>query len=268
MSPWITKVISTELRKILAYRSDFWVNFIGNTLIHLAVSRALWQSIFLGQGVDQMRGMTLDQLTLYYVLAPLSVKVLMGENIGFFSREIYDGGLNRYLIWPMPALGYKALTYLTHSTFYLLQLAFLYLVARTLVIDAHLELQDLIRLVAGLAYLFVAAMGFFFLMALCEMISFWFDNAWTLGVMLKFALYFLGGTLVPLTFYPGELQQVISYLPFASMASAPIKLILGHATPLESWQSFAVLVAWIPVLAMATAFMWRRGNLRYTGVGM
>lgn len=268
MSYWVLKVISTEIRKILAYRSDFWVNFIGNMLIHLAVSRALWQSIFAADGVTVMRGMGLDQLTLYYVLAPISVKVLMGENIGFFSREIYDGGLNRYLIWPMPALGYKALTYLTHSLFFLIQLGAIYLLARLVVDPTPFMLEELVRLILGMGYLVIAAIGFFHLMCLCEMISFWFDNAWTLGVMLKFALYFLGGTLVPLAFYPENLQVIFSYLPFASMISAPIRFIMGQATGAETLEALLVLLVWIPVLHLATRVMWRRGNLRYTGVGM
>ena len=268
MNYWPLKVISTEIRKILAYRSDFWINFVGNTLIHLSVSRALWQTIFAAQGVTEMRGLSLDQLTLYYVLAPISVKVLMGENIGFLAREIYDGGLNRYLIWPMPALGYKALTFLTHSIFYLIQLGLIYFVARLVVDSTPVTSEELIRLVLGMGYLAIAGVGFFHLMCLCEMVSFWFDNAWTLGVMLKFALYFLGGTLVPLTFYPEHLQNLFSYLPFASMVSAPIQFIMGQASEAQTIQSFIVLLIWIPVLFLLTQLMWKRGNLRYTGVGM
>ena len=86
--------------------------------------------------------------------------------------------------------------------------------------------------------------------------------------MLKFALYFLGGTLVPLTFYPEHLQNLFSYLPFASMVSAPIQFIMGQASEAQTIQSFIVLLIWIPVLFLLTQLMWKRGNLRYTGVGM
>lgn len=268
MSSWPLRVISTELRKILAYRSDFWVNFIGYSLLHLSISRALWQAIFSAQGVESMRGLDLAQLTLYYVLAPVSFKAMMGENIGFLSREIYEGGLNRYLVWPLPPLGFKLLTYLTYSGFYLAQMVLLYLIARFIVVPDPISTTELLRLGCGTGLLLIACVTFFHLMALCEMASFWFDNSWTLGVMLKFGSYFLGGILVPLTFYPPTLQRVVSYLPFAPMVSVPVNFILGHVDAAGAWNGLALLLVWLVVLHLLVRLVWQRGNLRYTGVGM
>jgi ABC-2 type transport system permease protein len=265
---WHKRVISTEIRKILAYRSDFWVNFLGQALVQLFIARALWQTIFETNNITQMQGMSLPELTLYYLLAPLTLKILMGENIGFLSREIYDGGLNRYLVWPLPALGYKVLTYMTYSGFYLLQMGILYFIGRFILNPAPVEILEIIRLVAGMGYLMVAALGYFCLMAMCEMVAFWADNTWTLGVMLRFIAGFLGGAFLPLAFFPEDVQTLLNFLPFAAMVSGPIKLILGRSTPMESLQSFIVMLAWIPILAMSVRLMWRKGNLKYTGVGM
>lgn len=77
-----TRVVSTELRKILAYRSDFWVNFLGQALVQLFIARALWEAIFLANDVKEMQGMTLPQLTLYYLLTPLTMKILMARTSG------------------------------------------------------------------------------------------------------------------------------------------------------------------------------------------
>jgi ABC-2 type transport system permease protein len=265
---WQTKVVSTEIRKILAYRSDFWINFLGQTLIQLFIARALWQSIFESNGINEMKGLTLPQLTLYYLLAPLTMKILMGENIGFLSREIYDGGLNRYLVWPLPPLGYKALTFLTYSCFYLAQLLIIYSIARLLLDDSPYQAQELLRLFLGMGYILIAALGYFFLMALCEMVAFWADNTWTLGVMLRFVAAFLGGAFIPLTFFPESLRHIVELLPFASMISGPVNLILGRASLMESFTSFLVMLAWLPFLYFSVLKLWKKGNLQYTGVGM
>lgn len=265
---WPARVVSTELRKILAYRSDFWVNFLGQTLIQLFIARALWQSIFESNGSTEIGGFTLGQMTLYYLLAPLTIKILMGENIGFLSREIYDGGLNRYLVWPLPPIGYKLLTYLTYSAFYVCQLALLYTLARFLLDDRPYELSEFLRLIAGLGYIFVAAIGYFCMMCLCELVAFWADNTWSLGVMLRFVAGFLGGTFLPLSFYPETLREIIQYLPFAAFISGPVNLILGRSTPLEAMQSFIVMLVWLPILGLAVRALWKKGNLQYTGVGM
>jgi ABC-type uncharacterized transport system permease subunit len=75
-----------------------------------------------------MEGFTLSMMTLYYVIIPVGNRMLTGENIGFLSREIYDGSFNRYLIYPLSFFEYKTLTYLTYSAFYGLQLIAIYVI--------------------------------------------------------------------------------------------------------------------------------------------
>ncbi len=265
---WQQKVVSTEIRKILAYRSDFWVNFLGQALIQLCIARALWTSIFESNGASEMRGMTLEQITLYYLVAPLTMKILMGENIGFLARDIYDGGLNRYLVWPLPPLGYKLLTYLTYSAFFILQLTILYSIGRFFLDPAPYTGMEFIRLGAGIIYLLIACVGYFCLSSLCEMVAFWADNTWTLGVMLRFVGAFLGGAFLPLSFFPEWLREIVEYLPFAAMISGPVNLILGRADMIDSLQNLAILLTWIVILSFAVRKMWQQGNLKYTWVGM
>ncbi len=265
---WALRVLSTELRKILAYRADFWVNFVGQVAVQLFIAHALWAAILQARGVESLNGMNLHQLTLYYLLAPTALKALQGENIGFFSKDIYEGGLNRFLVWPLPPVGYKLLTYMAHSVFFLVQMGLLFLAARLFWDTAPFLWQDGLRLVMGLVWLAVGCLAFFCLLGLCEMCSFWAENIWTLGVMLRFVAGFLGGTFVPLAMFPEQVRAILDWLPFACMLGSPVNFILGHAGPWESLRSFMILLAWLPLLWAAVGWVWRRGSLRYTGVGM
>lgn len=265
---WAPPVVATELRKILAYRSDFWVNFVGQILVQLFVARALWSAVFAARGVDSLQGLDLPTLTLYHLLAPMVMKSLFGENIGFLSTDIYQGGLNRYIVWPMPALGYKFVTYMTYAAFYALQTGLLYWLGRWIIGTSTPELAELLRLIVGLGYLLLAAALCFCFMALCEMASFWADNTWSLGVMLRFIVTFLGGGSLPLVFFPEAAQQVLGLLPFAAMVSAPVNFVLGRTSVAELLQGLAVMAAWAIPLVSTVWLVWRRGNLRYTGVGM
>jgi ABC-2 type transport system permease protein len=262
------RVISTELRKIIAYRSDFWVNFLGQMLLQLFIARALWLSIFTANNVTHMGGFDLAQITLYYLLAPLTMKILMGEGLGTLASEIYNGGLNRYLVWPMPPLGYKLLTYFTHSFFYMGQLCLLYTIARLYLVDAPYAAEEFLRLIAGLCFLSVAVLAYFCLQATCDMMAFWAENVWSLAVMLRFTVVFLGGVSLPLSFFPDQMRAVLEFLPFAAMTSGPINLILGRSTFSEAFGALMVLILWLPVMAGVMRWVWRRGNLKYTGVGM
>lgn len=268
MKPWVLKVISTELRKILAYRSDFWINFLGQMLIQLFIARALWSAVFAANGVSEMRGLTLDKMTLYYLLAPLIMKTMMGENIGFLAREIYDGGINRYLVWPLKALQYKSLTFMTYSIFYLLQLNLMYLVARFFFDPVPYALADFQGALMGSGLILLASYTYFYIMSLCEMVAFWADNTWTLSVMLRFVASFLGGAFLPLSFFPETLVPVLKLLPFQAMISTPVNLYLGRASGVEALEAALTLLFWLPVLYGMSRLMWRKASYHYTGVGM
>jgi uncharacterized protein YyaL (SSP411 family) len=80
-----------ELRKIITYRADFWVNFIGQTIFSIIISYYLWQAIFASQGATSMNGFSLDKIIFYYLMVPIISRIQQGEMIGSISREIYDG---------------------------------------------------------------------------------------------------------------------------------------------------------------------------------
>ena len=44
---------------------------------------------------------------LYYLLVPLIARMIRGEESRFLSDDIYEGGLTRYLVYPLSFLQYK-----------------------------------------------------------------------------------------------------------------------------------------------------------------
>ena len=168
---WWKHVVAMELRKILAYRSDFWITFLGQTLIQLLVARALWQTIFASQGVSEMQGFTLEMMNLYYLIVPIGMRILSGENIGFMAREIYEGTFTRYLLYPLSVFQYKTLTYLTYSLFYILQLFILYSFYRIFLAEAPFMMSDVANLLMGVVLFMMAAMAYAMMAMMIEMPS-------------------------------------------------------------------------------------------------
>jgi ABC-type uncharacterized transport system permease subunit len=83
---------------MITYRADFWVNFFGQTLFSLTIAYFLWKSIFTSSNVTQMNGYNIEGMIFYYLIVPLIFRIQQGQGIGFISREIYDGSLNKYLL--------------------------------------------------------------------------------------------------------------------------------------------------------------------------
>jgi len=259
------QIMSLEFRKILHFRLDFWVTFVGQICLQVAISWALWSTIFKENQVTQMNGFSLSELNLYYLLSPLLLKIMSGENIGFMSRDIYEGGLNKYLIYPLSFFHFKISTFLTYSFFYLFQLiiliAFCYFY-----FDWSFGTSQLL----GLILILFSTLAYFLLLSMIEQISFWADNIWSLGVIVRFTASFLGGGFLPLIFFPPFFQKIILILPFQSMLSSPLLLLMNKTIdPLPFFfDSLLVLLWWIIFFTFFNFLIWKKAQYRYTGIGM
>ncbi|MCM2350423.1 MAG: ABC-2 family transporter protein [Bacteriovoracaceae bacterium] len=264
---WWRFVVANEIRKILAFRSDFWVTFLGQTLVLILIARALWQSIFAANNTEVMEGFTLPMMTLYYIIVPIGNKILTGENVGFLAREIYDGSFNRYLVYPISFFQYKTLTYLTHSVFYALQLVLIYLLFNFFTPEG-ITLNLLANLAAGVSVFIFASYVFCMLAMAIELISLWADNIWSLMVMVRFFVYFLGGSYMPLNFFPDWAEKILNYTPFPYLVSLPIRTTMGLASSSEIQQGLILLLSWAILFHLMAKLLWHKGESRYSGVGI
>jgi ABC-2 type transport system permease protein len=265
---WWRHIVAMELRKILAYRSDFWITFLGQTLIQLFVARSLWETIFATQGVQEMQGYTLEMMSLYYLIVPIGTRMLTGENIGFVAREIYDGTFTRYLLYPLSVFQYKTLTYLTYSLFYGIQLILLYSLYHLIFIRSPFTSIDFQNLLMGVGLFFFASITFV-MMAFCiELISLWADNIWTLRIMLQFLISFFGGGFIPLSFLPNWLFEILKWTPLPYLISLPTRTILGLTSLAEINHGLLLLSFWMILFMCIVKMIWKKGELEYTGVGV
>lgn len=264
---WWRHVIAAEFRKILAFRTDFWVTFIGQTFIQLFIARALWQSIFEASGNEVMEGYTLPMMTLYYIIIPVTNRMLNGENMGFISREIYDGTFTRYLIYPLSFFNYKTLTYLTYSAFYGIQLLLIFVIYHYYQFG-EVTSAALSNLLIGYVLIMFASLTYANLSMAIELISLWADNVWALSVILKFVCFFLGGSFIPLVFFPEWLQSILAYTPFPYMISLPARTVMGLTTASEILSCIGYLIVWAVSFRFIASLVWKKGQHRYTGVGI
>lgn len=268
MRNWFLSVMNMELRKILAYRSDFWVTFLGQVLIQIFIAHALWQAVFAANETEVMQGFTLSKITLYYVIVSVGQRILTGENIGFISREIYEGTFSRYLIYPLSVFQYKATTYLTYSLFYAAQLLLIYFIYRMGFTETLPSLDEIVNLFLGIGLFLASAFVYVLMVMTVELLALWADNIWSLVVMLRFFSSFLGGGMIPLTFLPFWSQEVLNYLPFPYYLSLPARTVLGETSLSEILNGLGVLAVWGLIFSGLVTLIWKTGQKHYTGVGV
>ena len=268
MTSWMRQVFLMELRQLITYRADFWVNFFGQTFFSLTIAFYLWDSIFTYTQNDQMQGYTIQGMIFYYLIAPLIFRIQQGAGIGFFSREIYDGRLNKYLIYPIDATIYKFISYLAYSSFYLSQLFIILCLYQIFFLDETVFQFSWLGLLFFLVAMLLACAMFFLLFCLTELLAFWFDNVWSLGVILRFISSFLGGGLIPLAFFPAWSQQLLAMTPFPYMIDFPLSCLRGELSLAQFFENCALSIGWGLIFGFLTVILWKRGLYRYTGVGI
>jgi ABC-2 type transport system permease protein len=255
-----------NLQRLVTYRAEFWLGFLGSLASQFVVAFFLWRAIFAARGADSIQGYTFGGLMLYYLLVPLIERVAHVPEMTGFSGEIYDGGLSRYLLYPVPYFRIKYAANLAQSTVFLGQLA-LVLGAYSLFLGrpAGLTAQSLLQ---ALAALWASATLCFFLSAAVEMIAFWADNVWSLWILVRLGTSLLGGGMIPLAFFPGWARAVLEWLPFGRLISFPIRCLLGQVGWMEWLAGIGLGFGWAGIFGAVTALLWRRGLRSYAGVGI
>lgn len=265
---WAGPAFSLELRKLLAHRADFWMDFLGGLLAQIGLAYFLWKAIFLTRDATTIGGFTFLGMMLYYVLVPGVEKITRGPELGFLFSEIYEGSLTRYLVYPVDFFAYKYIQHLAISFLAILQLLLvLGLFAWWAGIPEGMAVTPG-SVARGLVAALAASVLYFRVASCLEMVSFWADNVWSLLVMLRFAIRLLGGGMLPLSLFPDSLQLGLQVLPFRYLLAFPIETLIGQVG-LGGWfAGLGMVVAWSLVFWAVSRWIFRRGSLQYTGVGI
>jgi len=254
---WAPPAFSLELRKLLAHRADFWMDFLGGLVAQVALAFFLWKAIFTVRDATTIGGFTFLGMMLYYVMVPGVERITRGPELGFLFHDIYEGTLTRYLVYPVDFFGYKYVQHLVISSVAAAQLLLvLGLFALVAGIPAEMAVGPA-SVARGLVAAFAASVLYFRVASCLEMVSFWADNVWSLLVMLRFAIRLLGGGMLPLSLFPGPVQDVLFLLPFRYLLAFPIETVMGQVGWGEWLLGLALVGAWSLVFWGVSRWIFR-----------
>ncbi len=265
---WVPHVLAIELKKAFSYRVNFWALFIMGTGTELAVAYYVWKSVFAATGATELAGYTFHGLVFYSLFANVASKITRGTDKGYISQDIYDGGLTRYLLYPLPFFPYKYVTHITQQLLGVFQLV----IALALVWFALGDLggQNITfqSFCAGVLTSMMAGYVHFVMMSCLELVAFWQDVVWNIMVMLRFVMNLLGGVMLPIAFFPEWGQKVAYLTPFPAIISFPARTFLGQVDLTEWLTNMAILAGWGFVISLLLGWIWRKGTKQYSGVGI
>ena len=261
-------VFTAELKRLVAYRVQFWCELVLSSLVELLVGCTVWRAVFDAQTGSTVSGYTYPHMVLYVTIAVFVGQAVRGTSVGTFAREIYDGSLTKYLVYPLSIFSYKLGTFSIRGVFALAQLGIALAVLRLANFWPSTVTLSGGNASAALLAVLCAALLYFFLLFCVESAAFWADQVWALSVMLQFITILLSGKWIPLDLFPAPLRTVLTFSPFPYLTFFPVKILMGEVPASEVHTGFIVLSCWLAVIALLARFLYGRGLRQYTGVGI
>lgn len=256
---------SLELRKILSYRFEFWLSSMGQITLNLFIPYFVWFSIFQSKGIQSLYGFNLKDYVFYYLCCYFTVKMLLATgSSGQISQEIYLGGLNKYLIYPLSFQRLKLMSFFAYVFFYGVQFFFA-LIIHKIIWGNHVSIMSMMLYLLAVI---LSSLIAFYLICIIEYIAFWADNVWTLHVALRVMLNVLGGFYLPIFTFPDKFQALVYITPFPAMIYVPVGILMGFISTHFIFQLLLLQIFWIIILQKVATSLWNKGRLQYTGIGI
>lgn len=248
-----------------AYRSHALVSlFVGP--VYFLVQVFIWNAVYASHG--SINGLSLHQMLTYFGIAALINYLIMDFADWNLQMLIQTGKFLTFMLRPVSHIYFALSQKVGHRILgFIFEFLPVYLVFFFIFKIRILPVKPVWGLVS-------MSLGFvmMFLVNYCVGITaFWLTR--TSGIRRMFLLLrdICSGVLLPLTFFPGFLQQALLFLPFQYIAYVPIRVFLGSyqlgGLTLSIPQIVGLQAVAVGVMTIFTLAFFRLGIRRFTGVG-
>jgi ABC-type uncharacterized transport system permease subunit len=254
---WATAALSAT--SIAAESPLFLADYVLR-FVRVAVLLTLWHTILRGRG--EVSGMTLAAVLTYTLVAQAFADQL--DPRSGISESMWNGSFQNHFTRPMGIVGQFAAEMSGHWSIGLV------IFAVPLLLCAPLMGVDPRPVSPANGFLFMASLALgvsvglaldFFFGALTVMLDI---GEWVIESLRRAAATLLSGALLPLALLPWGLGDIFNWLPFAAVASAPLRIYTGTGDPLRLMATQAL---WSLLLWPLTQYLWRANRERLAGYG-
>lgn len=245
----------------MQYRSFFFVLAFG-WMVPPLVALFAWLA---AAGEGDLAGMNRGAFVAYYLALVLANQLTYAQTNWTLGDVIREGGLNAWLVRPLPALYQVLASEVAGKVVYMV---FVIPVAGLLALALRPELHATAAQVALSLLSLLLAWALRFLWGCwLALLAFWSTRADALLAIQDSLVFLLSGIAAPVMLLPGVLQAAARVLPFRYMVGFPVEILVQNPAPGEIVFGFALQAGWLALAAALTALVWRAGLRRYAAVG-
>src|SRR6202050_3342128 len=245
---------------ILAFRLRYYTGII-TYLINVTVYYFIWSAVY-GPG-QAIVGYSLGQMLTYVSVGWILRSFYWNTIDQEMAYEVIEGKIAMDLIKPVSVMWMWFSRAMGESAFRLglLTLPTAVVVALVFPVQGPASRENFLLFL-------VAVLGSFFLMAA---INFMIG---TCAIPLKsilalirakyWLIELLSGLLIPMSFFPEQIQKVLAWLPFEHIAYTPLQIYLGKLDRAAMLRALGIQWLWVIVLLWLAHVWWERASQKIT----
>jgi ABC-2 type transport system permease protein len=259
--------VAYEWRKATAFRAGFVFREVLAGIPRPAVMVAVYYAMFRSSGASDFRGYRFPDLVAYLVWSAALGKCLMNERTLDIGEQIFDGYITKYLVMPVSFFTLAWGRFVQYTTLQLASALAFWCAGAVLLPSYWPHAPSFAAFAEASSLLLLGAACYFLAQTTLQLLAFWLDVVWSLSNMFVFVASFVSGAIVPVALMPERVQAVFRVtFPYWTVF-APVEILLGKQGTAEWLHGLSVLGCWLLGLLVLARVTWRRGVLRYSGVG-
>ncbi|NTX26942.1 ABC-2 family transporter protein [Burkholderia pyrrocinia] len=248
-------------------RGVLFVDFFIATGVAFLIQFFVWNAVYGAH--EEIHGFTLEKL-LYYCAFTIYLSRLNNcyDLVQEISEEIIEGRLETQLARPVSYIGQKFAAYLGGGALYVIPVLILCVLYwqnnPERLSQSPAELVNYALLIIG--FLIAGAVLSFCIGIFLGILTFWLMQADFVLACLTTITAFLGGAIIPPSYWPEFIRPLMMFNPFQYFIAAPASLIINGDVPAGA-VALGVAMLYILLLIFVIKMMWRRAINTYAGGG-
>lgn len=261
------EIIRMHFKVFIQYKWVYALTLVIHPVI-LFINTALFSSIYAYNQTQFIKGYSLDQMVWYFTAVSFIAVFVWNYTDQHISNRILTGELTIDLLRPVSLFRFEL-----GNAMALRICGVLFEFAPGIILYSLLYFPRFLTVAAFLKFFILAVTAFFiyYLFSFLLGLSAFVIKSNTAIIDIRVAIMsIIGGSIIPLEFYPGWLNTVLDFLPFKYIFYWPVQFFLNK----ESVQGFSQLVRifsiqvlWIGILYFLCQWLWKKAVKKFCAVG-
>jgi ABC-2 type transport system permease protein len=255
------QIIKFNLLRFLAYPLEIFSLFL-RKFLETGFLILFWSVVSQSNHDEKFQ---LINLIAYFLIATGLGEITMIQTLRYsrtIQKAVKEGYLSNYLIKPL-----NSIPYLYAETVGSIGVGIIIAIVSVIVGIFLTKSVSALSLVFFFISLIIALILSFFFNLFIGIISFYATEIQGIRMLLRHVGRLLSGIVIPLSFFPSAIKNIIILTPFPSMIFAPINALQAKNFN-EILTPIIVGIVWIIILSIMAKLAWDRAMRTYEAVGI